>query len=486
MNGGASIVLSTINATYAHPAFGLRCLRANLGELRPRTRLVEFYRRQDADRVAAELLAEAPRIIGLGVYIWNVASLTEVVRRLKAAAPETAVVLGGPEISHETVDQPIAALADYVVRGEGEAVFADLCRRILRGDPPSDSILNAPTIEPGALADPYAEYGDEDLRSRVIYVETSRGCPFRCEYCLSSLDRAVRFFPLDRVMTSLDALLNRGGRRFKFIDRTFNLKTDRCVALLEFFLERLRPGLSIQFEVVPTRMPDPLKEVIRRFPPRTLRLEVGVQTFDREVLHRIQRRQDEVRTLETFRFLAEETEAVVHADLIVGLPGEGLDGFARGFDALVRRRPAELQVGILKRLRGVPIARHDEPWAMQYRPEPPYDLLSSRSISAGDMERMRRFARYWDLVWNRGRFPRTAALLLDAAPSPFAAFLGFSDWLHQRTQTTHGIPLLALVEGLFEYLTGVIGRDRAETAAALAGDYRQDADRALPRFLKRP
>lgn len=479
-----SIVLSTINAGYSHPAFGLRRLLANMGDLRPATRLVEFYRRLDPEVMVEPILASRPAIIGLSVYIWNVDRLTELVRALKRRCPDVCIVLGGPEVSHDSEQMAIVREADYVICGEGDLAFAGLCRDLLRGEPPPPGRLHPEPPDIARLEDPYPEFSPEDIRRRLIYVETSRGCPFRCEYCLSSLDHQVRFFPLDPVLASLERLLDQGGLRFKFIDRTFNLKMDRCLAILEFFLARVRPGLEIQFEVVPTRMPELLRDVIRRFPPNTLRLEIGVQTFDEEVLVRIQRRQDGTVTRDTLAFLRDKTQVVVHADLIVGLPGETLDGFARSFDELLAYRPAELQVGILKRLRGVPIARHDAAWGMVYRERPPYDLLENQRISATDMERMNRFARYWEQIWNRGRFLDSGPMLVETAPSAFFAFLSFSDWLHDRLKATHGIPLLALVEGLFIYLTDVRDLDAAGVARTLAADYQRDADRVLPRYLK--
>jgi hypothetical protein len=479
-----SIVLATINAGYAHTAFGLRRLRANMAELRDQTRLLEFARQHDTACILEALLATNPRIVGLSVYIWNVERLTELVKTLKARCPEVIVVLGGPEVSHATEGQEIVAAADYVLCGEGDLAFVDLCRQLLTGTPPAERVLHPSLPDLSDLADPAPEFSDEDVAQRILYVETSRGCPFRCEYCLSSLDEQVRFLPLDRVLASLDALLARGGTRFKFIDRTFNLDVDRCVTLLEFFLARWRDGLRIQFEVVPSQMPPRLREVICRFPPDALRLEVGVQTFASDVLSRIQRHQDEAETHETLSFLCGQTDAVVHADLIAGLPGEDLDGVARSFDALLAYRPAELQLGILKRLRGVPMARHDETWGMIYRDQPPYDLLENRLIPAVDMVRLGQFSRYWERIWNSGRFVQTAPLIVGSDPSPFRAFMRCSDWLYDRLQITHSIPLLALVEHLFAYLTLECAIPAATAAPALATDYRGGSNQCLPRFLK--
>jgi radical SAM superfamily enzyme YgiQ (UPF0313 family) len=479
-----SIVLATINAGYAHTAFGLRQLRANMAELREETRLLEFTRRHDEASILDAILASNPRIVGLSVYIWNVERLTELVKALKVRRPEVVVVIGGPEVSHATDGQAIVAATDYVICGEGDLAFVDLCRQLLSGTAPAERVLHPSLPKLSDLADPTSEFSDDDIAHRILYVETSRGCPFRCEYCLSSLDEQVRFFPLDRVLASLDSLLTRGGMRFKFIDRTFNLDVDRCVAILEFFLSRWRDGSRIQFEVVPSHMPPRLREVISRFPPDTLRLEVGVQTFDSEVLSLIQRRQDEDETHETLSFLCGETRAVVHADLIAGLPGEDLDGFALSFDSLFAYRPAELQVGILKRLRGVPIVRHDEVRGMVYRAQPPYDLLENHLISADDMVRVGHFSRYWERIWNSGRFIQTSPLILGSDPSPFRAFMRCSDSLYNRLKMTHSIALLTLVENLFIYLTKECAIPSTTAAPALAADYRGGSDQCLPRFLK--
>jgi radical SAM superfamily enzyme YgiQ (UPF0313 family) len=479
----ATIVLATLNARYIHASFGLRYLLANLGPLRAETCLLEFDIQQRPVDVAEALLAREPKIVGLGVYIWNVTETTQVVATLKRVRPELIVVLGGPEVSYEVDQQEIVRLADYVVTGEADLKFAELCREILAGTPPAAKIVAAETPDLARLALPYDFYTDEDVAHRVIYVEASRGCPFTCEFCLSSLDVPVRQFPLPLLLGEMQRLLERGVSQFKFVDRTFNLNIASSKAILQFFLERWRPGLFVHFEMIPDRLPEALREVIARFPPGALQFEVGVQTFNEAVTKNISRRQDYARLEENFRFLRGQTGVHVHADLIVGLPGESLESFAAGFDRLVALGPQEIQVGILKRLRGTPIVRHDQPWQMVYSPHPPYEILRNNLLDFPVLQRLRRFARHWDLLGNSGNFIETTPLLWCGGTSPFAAFMKWSEWLHARARQPHGIALARLAEWLFEYLTTERGQVAEDVAQTLWRDWRRAGRREKPEFM---
>ena len=285
----------------------------------------------------------------------------------------------------------------------------------------------------------------------MIYVEASRGCPFECEFCLSALDVPVRNAPLNEFLAAMQSLLDRGVRRFKFVDRTFNLNIKFSSAILEFFWERYTPGLFVHFEMIPDRLPHSLRSIIEKFPAGALQIEVGIQTFNEHVAELISRRQDNTKAEENIRWLREKTGVHVHADLIVGLPGENLDSFATGFDRLVALRPQEIQVGLLKRLRGTPIVRHDGEWQMVYSPHPPYEILQTKLIEFFTMQRLRRFARYWDLIANSGNFVEAMPLILGNGSS-FLGFMKFSDWLYAATKQTHGIALARLTELAARYL----------------------------------
>lgn len=478
------IVLATLNAKYIHAAFGLRYLLANLGELRPRAALLEFDINQRPIEIAEAILAESPRIIGLGVYIWNVAPTTELVSTLKRLRPDIQIILGGPEVSYETDRQAVIDAADYVITGEADLKFAEVCRQLLAGEKPAQKIIAAELPDLAKLASPYEFYTERDVAHRVIYVEASRGCPFTCEFCLSSLDIPVRQFPLPALLENLEELLRRGVRQFKFVDRTFNLNLNVSKTLLQFFLERHREGLFVHFEMIPDRLPEPLREVIAKFPPGALQFEVGIQTFNPQVAQLISRRQDYERLADNFRFLREHTGVHIHADLIAGLPGESVESFGEGFDRLLALRPQEIQVGILKRLRGTPIVRHDAEWAMVYHEHPPYEILQTKLIGFAEMQRLRRFARFWDLIGNSGNFVSTAPLLWCEAASPFREFMRLCDWLHAKLGRHHGIPLVELAEMLFMFLTEEKGLAADMVANAIWSDYQRGGRSDRPIFLR--
>jgi radical SAM superfamily enzyme YgiQ (UPF0313 family) len=478
----SAILLATLNARYIHASLGLRYLLANLGDLKPQATLHEYTIKRPALEIVEDLLNSQPQIIGFGVYIWNVIETTRVVAMLKAVAPEVMVVLGGPEVSHETAGQEIVGLADYVISGPGEVSFALLCQQILAGTAPAEKVIVGEVCPLDQLVLPYREYSDEDIAHRFIYVEASRGCPFKCEFCLSALDKTAKPFELERFLQEMAALHTRGVRHFKFVDRTFNLNVKTGVRILEFFLARLDDTLFLHFEVIPDHLPDALKTLITRFPPGSLQFEVGVQTFNPNVQALISRKQDNVSTEVNLRWLRQHSQAHLHVDLIIGLPGEDMESFGQGFDRLLALGPHEIQVGILKRLRGTPIVRHTKDYGMRYNPLPPYDILATDCIQFATLRRLARFARYWDMVANSGRFTHTLPLLL--GDSPFARWLQCSDWLYAQTGMTGDLALDRLFRLLYEGSMALFEVEENTVRTALELDFNRTGNQGKPRFLR--
>jgi radical SAM superfamily enzyme YgiQ (UPF0313 family) len=440
------------------------------------------------------------------VSIWNhlatlelLAALNEEWKREASEKPagKPVVVLGGPEVSWLEEGAAILRHADWVVKGEGELVFRELCGLLLESETPLETedrercqteillkmglkggikaakgkFIEAGLVEPGKIKSAYRLYTKEDLERKLVYVETSRGCPFGCEFCLSALDRKVREFPLEPFLAEMGGLIEKGARRFKFLDRTFNINPERAARTLEFFLDKIPyPSaggpVCVHFEMVPSLLPGKLRGLLSRFKPGTLRLELGIQTFNPGTASLIGRASDPERELKTLEFLCRNTNAIIHADLIAGLPGEDMASFACGFDrlwqALSARNTAgsaatvtesprtEIQLGILKRLPGTPIARHDKTFAMRYAEDPPYEVQETSALSAGDLGRLRNFARFWELIVNRGNYPDFTAAFLPPGGPAFARFMELADRLLARLGRNWGIDRQELKAALGE------------------------------------
>ena len=446
--------------------------------------MLEFGIKDVTVEILADILKYEPKIVGIGVYIWNVEPVTQLVSNLRQVSPETIIVLGGPEVSYDTDSQPLVKMADYVVTGEADLAFPTLCRQILTGLAPATGVIHAPTPQPGELKLPYELYNEEDIANRVIYVEASRGCPFTCEFCLSALEIPVRLFDLDQFLGAMKSLFDKGVRQFKFVDRTFNLNLRVSTRILQFFLDRLEPGLFLHFEMIPDRLPDALRDLIAQFPEGTLQFEIGVQTFNDDVGDLISRRQDNDRLADNFRFLRDHTGVHIHADLIVGLPGEDLASFGAGFDRLIDLDPQEIQVGILKRLKGTPIVRHDDEFEMIYSQHSPYEILSTRDVDFEAMIRLRHFARTWDLIGNSGNFVESHCLFWSNGDSPFEQLLHFSDELVRHERRLQGISLVRLAQHVFRFLTERLGLTEQLVAETIWRDYTRTGRHDRPSFLK--
>ncbi|MBF0160218.1 MAG: DUF4080 domain-containing protein [Magnetococcales bacterium] len=484
------IVLVAINARYQHSSLGMRCLLANMGPLQSQTVLLEFDLQRDAVSMAEAILVHQPVVVGIGVYIWNVALCRRLLSVLRCLQPGLTLVVGGPELSDVTADHPIMADVDYVLIGEADQAFGQLCHDILDGQRSDQAILRLPPPDLVQLELPYRHYGPEEIAHRTLYVESSRGCPFHCSFCLSALDHAVRLFPLPSVLSALQDLLDRGARQFKFVDRTFNLNLSRAEAILTFFLDFLHqqpsPDLLLHFEMIPDRLPQSLRQLLQRFPAGTVQLELGIQSFNPDVLQRIGRHQDEARLADNLRWLRQNTGVHLHTDLIAGLPGEDWASLAAGFDQLLALEPHEIQLGILKQLPGTPLLQQAAEQGMIFSPDPPYELLCSHTINFFAMQRIRRLAHYWDSIGNSGRLLQTRTLLLQLGSSPFATLMQLSDWLYATTMSLHGIAFRRLCQLLIQAGLELFQDDADRIHQAVLFDYqRTDPAGQLPPLSSR-
>jgi len=469
------IVLTTINAKWIHPSLALRLLKANLGVFEDRCEIIEFNLRQPADEKIRMLLEACPRVLGISVSIWNHTQTIELLEELEKIYSNSAqftkpvTVLGGPEVSHLPSGSHLFKFADYIIRGEGETSFRLLCEDVLINKNSvtrnhKEKFINSEQVKLTGVKSAYHLYTDEDLAKKLIYVESGRGCPYGCEFCLSAIDKTVREFPLEPFLAQMDLLIQRGAGTFKFLDRSFNINIPRALRIIEFFLEHLcasgsliygqksgktsAPPFVVHFEMVPSLFPGELRRALSRFPPGTLRLEIGIQTLNPEVSARIGRPSNPEKELEVLRFLRENTNAVIHADLIAGLPGEDMASFGSGFDRLLLAlcgggrydaKRAEIQAGILKLLPGTPVARHNESFGMCYSAVPPYEVIKTSAISDNGIRRLKNFARFWELIVSRGlqETPKTLN---------FNEFMNLSDSLFAHFGRNWGIDKAELLK----------------------------------------
>ncbi len=475
------IILTTLNSRYTHSSLGLRYLYANLKELQENASILEFSINDALQSVAEKILMNSPNIVGIGVYIWNALEASELVQIIKKVSPQTTVILGGPEVSYAPLRVNFDN-ADFIIQGEGDTAFYDLCKNIINATPPENKIIKMSMPSLKEIELPYKYYTDEDIQNRYIYVELSRGCPFECEFCLSSMDEKVRAFNLDKVLEEFENLWQRGARNFKFVDRTFNLNMRTANRILDFFLEKEEPYFA-HFEVIPDHFPASLRKKISQFPHGALQLEIGIQTLNPEIANNISRQLLLDKIEENIIFLENETEAHIHLDLIVGLPGETLESFGKNLDELVRLSSCEIQIGILKKLSGTHISRHDETFGMVYSDLPPYDILKNNQLSFHDIQIMKRFARFWDLTYNSGNFKNSIDLVWQEE-SVFENFYKFGMWIYEQTNSTWMISLQRLGELLFLYLTEVKNLAPEMVAQKMLEDMMKLKGRAVPAYLK--
>jgi len=476
-----TITLCTFNARYTHTSIGLRYLYANLKELKQEAKIIEFVINSSIEDAVEKVLHEQPRIVGIGAYIWNAQEVSVFMDLMKKVAPDILIIVGGPEASYlpHRVD---FSKADYIVQGEGDIAFYELCRALLDGHPPVKKIIKAPIVDMSQIELPYKYYNNIDVMHRYAYVEASRGCPYHCEFCLSSLDKKVRHIDSQRFLNEIEILWNRGVRNFKFIDRTFNLRIETANKLMDFFLSK-EETYFVHFEVIPDHFPKSLRERIVKFPPASLQLEVGIQTLNPEISKNINRKLNIEKIRENLRFLDQETSAHLHVDLIVGLPGENLEGFGENIDRLYQMTTCEIQIGILKKLSGTTLNRHDREYGMVYSDIPPYDILKNDLIPYHEMQEMKRFARFWDLVYNSGNFNHSVIYLWEDG-RVYAGFKKFSNWIYQQTESTWQISLDRLAQLLYRYLTEILEKNTLMIKNLLIHDLAVIRGRKIPKFLR--
>ena len=397
-----SIGLITLNAKFIHSSLSIRYLRnVTKGEGFDNVWIKEFVISQPIWKIAAEVLSQKPRILGVSVYIWNRRQSLELVERLKKQDPLIVIVLGGPEVSFD-----MHSTEQYtVIAGEGEAKWIEFLDHFQKKTIPSAETINnwesygtnLPKLIPAYIKDDMPQ-----LKNRLVYMETSRGCPYLCSFCLSSLDKTVRFFNNQTVRDQINLLIKGGVTKIKFVDRTFNLKPSHVKELIRW-LSKFR-GIAFHFEVVGDLLTNDLLDFLETVPEGMFQFEIGVQTTDPSSQERIERKQDNTKLFAAMDRLIRANLIHIHCDLIFGLPGETLDDILKSFEKVCMLRPHELQLGFLKFLPGSPIKNLINDYGYKYQSTPPYEFIANKNLSASQLNYLKKFEDVFDTFYNSKRF----------------------------------------------------------------------------------
>ncbi|MFQ6793134.1 MAG: DUF4080 domain-containing protein [Thomasclavelia sp.] len=434
-------LITTLNSKYIHKSLALRLLYVATKDHHD-VSFKEYTIKDDLDRIVHELLSLKIDVLAFSIYIWNVELIKEIIAKIKKERPELIIVIGGPEVSYE-IDYFLDNFEiDYLISGEGEVAFKQLLDCLeakqmvkIQGISTKDDRdyrqtkpVDLSYLE--TLDSPYLLECDlKDMANRILYFETSRGCPYRCQYCLSSLEKGLRFFSLDYLKKQLKMIIDSDVKTVKLLDRSFNAKTSHALAILEFIFKNYRPGIQFQFEINGDVLDQKIIDYINEFAPDgLLRFEIGIQSTYEPTNEIVKRYQDFNRLSEVIRQLQTNHKIDFHLDLIAGLPLENLERFAKSFDDVFAFYPKELQLGFLKLLRGTSLRNEANQYGYVYDDRPPYELIESNDLSKDDIKQIHLVEEMLEKFWNSGKMPLTLKKVISEVESPFYFFLDLGNY----------------------------------------------------------
>ena len=447
MNQTLNVVIGTLNSQYIHSSLAPWCLlcgiKANCeGEIS--AAVVEGTINETTKDAADRILRSNPDVVCLCCYIWNIRQTLEMIRRIKHVLPDTVIVLGGPEVSYNARQVLLDNMVDFVVCGEGELPLALLLNALrqqtdIQGIPglcyKTEVGISAcePCVQEEEPSSPYRDEYFQALRGRIAYIETSRGCPFSCAFCLSGRCGSVRYFDLGRVKHEIIRLANSGTRTVKFVDRTFNANSERACALFSFIIQNFGSSIPtdvcFHFEIAGDLLDDRTIELLSGAPVGLMQFEIGLQSFNAQTLQSIHRNTDLELLKENIRRLAVPGNIHLHIDLIAGLPQEDLTSFEDSFNEAYSLCPQMLQLGFLKLLHGSEMREKPKDYPCEYTPDPPYEVIQTPWLSTSEVQLLHRLEDALNRLFNSGRFKRTIDYLVNTIGyTPFALFRFFGDY----------------------------------------------------------
>ncbi|PIC82005.1 B12-binding domain-containing radical SAM protein [Sporosarcina sp. P1] len=482
-----NIVLSTLNAKYIHTNIAIRYLKA-YAEPEFHCELDEFTIHDPTLSIVSELYQHSPDVVGFSVYIWNIEETIKVIRLLKLTSPKTVIVCGGPEVTYD-YDQWLKRVPeiDIIAIGEGEKTFKDILQAVdgqtdlssvqgiaYRAEGKLKITAPGPKLDLRELPSPFRFTEDvPQLSNRVMYIETSRGCPFSCQFCLSSIEVGVRYFNRDAIKEDIRYLMQHGAKTIKFVDRTFNISRSYAMEMFQFLIDEHLPGTVFQFEITGDIMrPEVIQFLNDNAPKGLFRFEIGVQSTNDLTNELVKRRQNFTKLSRTVTMVKEGGKIDQHLDLIAGLPEEDYASFRDTFNEVFALRPEELQLGFLKLLRGTGLRIQAEQYGYRYIDTAPYEIVSNNVLSFDDMLKIKQTEDILEKYWNSGRFIHSMEYIVtELVDTPFDFFQLFGAYWEKQGWSRIGHQFEDLFTRLERFLEEILNIDTSIAESLLKMDY---------------
>ena len=475
----------------------MRYLKAFTKDLDFQGDIKEFSINDRVENILEGIIEEKPDVVAFSCYIWNMEFVNRLAELIKLVDPNIEILYGGPEVSYEGKEFLENHEGEYVIVGEGEKTFREFVLYKL-GEGKIEDIkgLNykrdekvfenpkRPEMDMNELVFPYTY--EEDINNKIVYYEASRGCPFKCKYCLSSVMHGVRFLDVERVKKELKYFMERGLKLVKFVDRTFNCNREYTVELLKYLSEQ-DTETRFHFEVAADLLTEEQIEILNNAPKGRFQLEVGVQTTNNEVLHNINRYITYENIKEKVLKVAAGKNVMQHLDLIAGLPGEDLESFKKSFNDVHDIRPDEIQLGFLKLLKGSSMREEAKKWGIVYSPYAPYEIIRSKDISYEELLLLKKVEAMVDKYYNSCKFNNVIKFFLNIYEKPFDFYYDLAIFFEEKGNFKRSIGNVEYYKILLDfYLEKIGGKDEGLFKEVLKFDYLCfNKKRWLPDFLVR-
>lgn len=477
MKNNFTVVICVLNSQYIHSSLAPWCLLAGINKYCVKevtTHIVEGTINEKIEDVAQRVIDKRPDVVGFSCYIWNIKQTEQLISLVKKQVPDSKIILGGPEVSYNAEEMlGKLPLVDYVISGEGEKPFAELIDAVQEKKEPgkipgvcyrgNGLIINsAPNIPDEIPPTPYGKTYFQSLNGRIAYLESSRGCPYSCAYCLSGRCGSVRYYNIERTKKEMLLLANSGTKTIKFVDRTFNANRIRAFELFAFVIKNygkdIPNGVCFHFEIAGDLLDEETINLLATAPTGSIQLEIGLQSFNPKTLEAIHRRTDVNLLNSNIQRLMSAGNIHIHIDLIAGLPYEGWESFAESFNIAYRLRPNMLQLGFLKLLHGAPMREKSEEFPCKYDDDPPYEVIETPWLSHNELIKLHYTEDALNRLSNSGRFRQTLDYLFQKSGyTPFELFYRFGSFSSQKG--TDGISLDNYTALAFEYFSKLDGID---------------------------